>query len=401
MFHPNAPVGIPRTIWMLGFISLFMDFSSEIVRSLLPLFMITTLGSTALTVGLIEGIAEAFGLIIKIFSGAVSDYFGRRKTLLLLGYGLAAFTKPLFPLAHSAEVIFTARALDRIGKGIRGAPRDALVADVTSPDIRGAAFGLRLSIDTIGAFLGPLFAILLMVIFNENIQHVLWFAAIPGCIAVLLIFIGIHEPVRTAPVGRFRSPFQLEALRSFSKGYWWVVIVGAIFTLARFSEAFLVLRAQQLGLSLTWVPLVLVVMAGVCSLSAYPAGIWSDRIRRSTLLKWGLAALLLADLILAQANSIGMLLLGVGVWGLHMGLTQGILAAMIADTAPPELTGTAFGIFNLVCGLCFLFANLIAGWLWDNQGAQVTFFIGALLSFIAFISLVLKSSEFARDAKSS
>ncbi|MHC8300347.1 MFS transporter [Pseudomonas sp. ZS1P83] len=383
------PFRIPRTIWALGFVSLFMDLSSELVHSLLPVFLVTTLGASALAVGVIEGIAESTAMLVKIFSGAISDFIGRRKGLLLLGYGLAALSKPLFPLAHSVEVVFIARLLDRIGKGIRGAPRDALVADVSPPEIRGACFGLRQSMDTVGAVLGPALAILLM-LWLADIQLVLWFAVIPAVVAVALIVTGVKEPIHLASEHKFRSPIHWRVLHDFSSGYWWVVIIGGVFTLARFSEAFLVLRAQQIGLSITWTPLVMVVMALFYALSAYPAGWLSDRIPRTKLLCVGMGILVLADLVLAQSSSAITMMLGVALWGLHMGFSQGILASLVADKAPTELKGTAFGIFNLVSGICMLIASVLAGWLWQSIGSDSTFLAGALLATTALLLLLFK-----------
>ncbi|MEJ2795558.1 MFS transporter [Iodobacter sp. LRB] len=378
---------IPRAVWALGLVSLFMDLSSELTHSLLPIFMMTTLGASALMIGVIEGIAEATALLVKIFSGAISDYIGRRKGLLLFGYGLAALTKPLFPLASSMETVFTARFLDRIGKGIRGAPRDALVADIAPAEIRGACFGLRQSLDTVGAFLGPLLAIVLMAAWGSNIQLVLWVAVIPAIVAVGLIVFGIKEPIQGKAAQPFRFPIQVEIFRKFSKSYWWVVGIGAIFTLARFSEAFLVLRAQQIGLSTMWVPIVMVVMALFYMLSAYPVGKLSDRISRTTLLSLGLVFLILADFVLAQLNSIVGLMLGVALWGLHMGFSQGILATLVADTTPKDLKGTAFGLFNLVSGVSMLLASVVAGWLWQFHGSSTTFYAGAFFSLIALLML--------------
>jgi len=383
------PVRIPRTIWALGFVSLFMDLSSELVHSLLPVFLVTTLGASALAVGVIEGIAESTAMLVKIFSGAISDFIGRRKGLLLLGYGLAALTKPLFPLAYSVEVVFTARFLDRIGKGIRGAPRDALIADVSPPEIRGACFGLRQSMDTVGAVLGPALAIVLM-LWLADIQLVLWFAVIPAAVAVVLIVTGVKEPTPLPSEHKFRSPIHWRVLHDFSSGYWWVVITGGVFTLARFSEAFLVLRAQQTGLSTTWTPLVMVVMALFYTLSAYPAGWLSDRISRTKLLCLGMGLLVMADLVLAQSGSVITMMLGVVLWGLHMGFSQGILASLVADKAPTELKGTAFGIFNLVSGICMLIASVLAGWLWQRIGSDSTFLTGALLAATALFLLLFK-----------
>jgi MFS family permease len=380
---------IPRTIWALGFVSLFMDLSSELVHSLLPVFLVTTLGASALTVGVIEGVAESTAMLVKIFSGAISDFIGRRKGLLLLGYGLAALSKPLFPLAHSVEVVFTARFLDRIGKGIRGAPRDALVADVAPPEIRGACFGLRQSMDTVGAVLGPALAILLMLWFAD-LQLVLWFAVIPATIAVALIVAGVKEPTQVSSEHTFRSPIHWRVLHEFSTGYWWVVIVGGVFTLARFSEAFLVLRAQETGLSVTRIPLVMVVMSIFYTFSAYPAGWLSDRMSRTKLLCVGMGLLVLADLVLAQSSSVIAMMLGVALWGLHMGFSQGILASLVADTAPGKLKGTAFGIFNLVSGVCMLIASVLAGGLWQSFGSGSTFFVGAVFAATALLLLLLK-----------
>jgi MFS family permease len=387
--------GIPRTIWTLGFVSLFMDLSSELVHSLLPVFMVTTLGASALTVGVIEGVAESTSMLIKVFSGAISDFMGRRKGLLLLGYGVAALSKPLFPLAHSVEVVFTARFLDRIGKGIRGAPRDALVADVSPPSIRGACFGLRQSMDTVGAVLGPAMAIVLM-LWLADIQLVLWFAVIPAIVAVALIFVGVKEPTPVSRERTFRSPIHWRVLPGFSRGYWWVVVIGGVFTLARFSEAFLVLRAQQTGLSVAWVPLVMVVMAIFYALSAYPAGWLSDRISRTKLLCMGMGLLILADLVLAGSGSFITMMLGVALWGLHMGFSQGILASLVADTAPMDLKGTAFGIFNLVSGVCMLIASVLAGAIWQGMGSVNTFLAGALLAATALFLLIAVERSRAR-----
>lgn len=384
-----ASLRIPSTVWALGFVSLFMDLSSELVHSLLPVFLVTTLGASALTVGVIEGIAEATAMLTKIFSGAISDFIGRRKGLLLMGYGLAALSKPLFPLAQSVEVVFTARFLDRIGKGIRGAPRDALVADIAPAEIRGACFGLRQSMDTVGAILGPILAIVLMLWLGQ-IHLVLWFAVIPAVISVALIVGGVKEPTVGAGERTFRSPIHWKVLWDFSRNYWWVVIIGGFFTLARFSEAFLVLKAQQTGLTATWVPMVMVVMSLLYAVSAYPAGWLSDRISRTKVLCIGIVLLILADLLLAQADSIMTMLAGVALWGLHMGFSQGILATLIADTAPEHLRGTAFGLFNLISGVCLLIASVLAGALWETSGSASTFIVGAGLAAAALFLLLLR-----------
>ena len=382
--------GIPRTVWVLGLISLFMDISSELVHGLLPIFLVTTLGSSMLAVGLIEGAAEATALLVKVFSGTLSDYFGKRKGLLLLGYGLGALSKPLFPLAGSANAVLTARVIDRIGKGIRGAPRDALVADVTPSAVRGAAYGLRQSLDSVGAFIGPLLAVLLMLLLSNDIQLVMWFAVLPALIAVALIIFGVKEPASNRPSGVLHSPIRRASLKLFPPAFWWVVLIGGVFTLARFSEAFLVLRAQQVGMSLAWIPLVMVILALFYLLSAYPVGQLSDRIGRHGLLSAGLMLLIVADLLLASGDSLLMILLGVAIWGLHLGFTQGLLAAMVADTAPAALRGTAFGVFNLLSGGCMLVASVLAGWLWQTWGAATCFYSGALFAALACLLLQLR-----------
>ena len=379
--------GIPPAIWVLGLVSLLMDISSEMIHSLLPLFLVTGLGASALAIGLIEGAAEATALIVKVFSGVISDWVGRRKELALLGYGLGAATKPLFALAASVDLVIFARLADRVGKGIRGAPRDALVADLAPPHLRGAAFGLRQSLDTVGAFAGPLLAVGLMLLFANDFRSVFWVATIPAVLAVALLAVGIREPAQPTERKR-RNPITHENLRRLTGRYWSVVGIGAVFTLARFSEAFLVLRAQQAGIALAAVPLVMVAMNLVYALSAYPLGRLSDRVSHRALLSGGLGLLILADVVLASSGAWPVLIAGVALWGLHMGMTHGLLAAMVADTAPPDLRGTAFGFFNLTSGVALLLASSIAGWLWDRFGAEATFLAGASFAGIALILLL-------------
>lgn len=378
---------IPGGVWALGFVSLLMDISSEMVHSLLPMFLVTTLGASALTVGIIEGLAESTALIVKVFSGALSDYLGKRKGLAVVGYALGALTKPLFALATSTSLVVTARLLDRVGKGVRGAPRDALVADITPEHLRGAAFGLRQSLDTVGAFLGPLLAVGLMLLWANDFRAVFWVAFVPGLLAVLLLIFGVREPARGAGIPR-TNPIQRANLKRLDAAYWGVVGLGALVTLARFSEAFLVLRAQQGGLAMALVPLIMVAMNLVYAASAYPFGKLSDQMPRRTLLAWGLVVLIVADLVLAASNHWTVVLVGVALWGIHMGLTQGLLAAMVADTAPADLRGTAFGFFNLVSGVAMLIASVLAGLLWDWLGAAATFYGGAALCGLAMLVLL-------------
>lgn len=378
---------IPRSVWVLGCVSLFMDISSEIVHSLLPMFLTVSLGASAATIGLIEGIAEATAPIVKVFSGALSDYLGNRKWLAVTGYALGALSKPLFAIAPTVGVVVSARVIDRIGKGIRGAPRDALVADVTPVHLRGAAFGLRQSLDTIGAVLGPLFAVVIMSVWADNFRLAFWLAVIPGVLAVALLMFGIHEPAREAGTRRV-NPVRLENLKKLGPRYWWVVAIGAVFALARFSEAFLVLRAMGSGVPIALVPLVMVTMNIVYSLSAYPFGKLADTMSHKRLLIAGVVVLIVSDLVLAHGSHWSIVLLGVALWGLHMGMTQGLLATMVSHTAPAQLRGTAFGFFNLLGGVVTLLSSVIAGELWDKIGATATFYAGAVFCLATIALLV-------------
>ncbi|MDR2872765.1 MAG: MFS transporter [Xanthomonadaceae bacterium] len=380
---------IPPGVWVLGFVSMLMDISSEMIHSLLPLFLVGTLGASAFAVGMIEGLAESTALIVKVFSGTLSDYLRKRKGLAVLGYALGALTKPLFAIASATGIVLTARLLDRVGKGIRGAPRDALVADLVPPEVRGAAFGLRQSLDTVGAFLGPLLAVGLMLLWANDFRAVFWVAVIPGVLAVALLFFGVREPEPCIKDKRM-NPIRRENLRRLSGAYWWVVGIGAVFALARFSEAFLVLRAQQSGIAIALIPLVMVAMNVIYAASAYPFGKLSDRMSRKTLLALGLVILIAADLVLAMSNHWTTVLAGVALWGIHMGMTQGLLAAMVADTAPADLRGTAFGFFNLVSGIAILIASAVAGLLWDQMGASFTFYAGAAFCAVALLGLLRK-----------
>ena len=369
---------------------MLMDISSEMIHSLLPMFMVSTLGLSVFAVGLIDGIAESTTLMVKVFSGALSDRLGKRKALAVFGYGMSAFTKPLFAISQGMGLLLTARLMDRIGKGIRGAPRDALIADITPPSIRGEAFGLRQSLDTIGAVIGPLLATGLMILWANDFRQIFWLAVIPGLAAMLLLFFGIHEPANVA-VKHTGNPISLSNLRRMGRSYWWVVAMGSIFTLARFSEAFLVLRAQQLAIPMALVPLVMVAMNLVYSASAYPFGKLSDRVSHQKLLAAGLAVLIASDLVLGFSTQWVGLLGGIALWGIHMGMTQGLLASMVAASAPSDLRGTAFGFFNLASGIGLLLASVIAGLLWQEFGASFTFYVGAVFAGLSLLALLVSA----------
>lgn len=379
---------LPRGIWALGFVSLFMDISSEMIHALLPVFLVTVLGASTATVGLIEGIGEGTASISKLFSGWLSDRLGKRKALTVIGYGLGALSKPLFAMAPSASWVLFARFSDRVGKGIRGAPRDALVGDLAPPALRGAAYGLRQSLDTVGAFAGPLLAMALMALFADDFRLVFWFAVVPGVMAVTILVIGVREPARAGPAAAPRVPLRGKELRALGGPFWGVVAVGTVLTLARFSEAFLILRAEDKGLPLTLVPMILVVMNAVYAASAYPLGALSDRANRRAVLAGGFAVLIIADVVLALAPNVWIVLGGAALWGLHMGMTQGLLATLVADTAPLALRGTAFGLFHLVTGIALLAASVIAGALWDWIGPSATFVGGAAFAATGLIGFV-------------
>ncbi|MGD8999434.1 MAG: MFS transporter [Granulosicoccaceae bacterium] len=384
----NAARRLPASIWALGFVSLFMDISSEMIHALLPVFLVTVLGASTVTVGIIEGIGEAAASIAKLFSGWLSDRLGKRKLLTVLGYGIGALSKPLFALAPAASWVLIARFSDRIGKGIRGAPRDALVSELAPPRLWGAAYGLRQSLDTVGAFAGPLLAIALMALSSDNFRLVFWLAVVPGLIAVGILVIGVREPARHVPERAARTPIRWQELGVLGGHFWGVVGVGTVLTLARFSEAFLILRAEEQGLPLTLVPAVLIVMNVVYAVSAYPMGALSDKADKRVILTGGFTVLIIADIILALAPNFWVVILGAGLWGLHMGMTQGLLATLVAETAPAALRGSAFGLFHLVTGMALLAASLIAGVLWEWVGPSATFIAGAAFTAVGLAGAI-------------
>jgi len=379
----KATVPLPRAVWVLGFVSLLMDVSSEMIHALLPAYLVVGLGASALVVGVIEGVAEATALAVRVFSGTLSDALRHRKWVAAAGYGLGALSKPFFALATGPGLVFAARFVDRIGKGIRGAPRDALIADVTPPERRGEAFGLRQSLDTVGAFAGPLLAMSLMLAWSGDFRAVFWVAVIPGVLSFLLIALAVREPPRAPRAASASVPFSWRAAHGLGRAFWWVTAAGAALMLARFSEAFLVLKSLDLGVAVSYTPLVLVGMNVVFSVVAWPAGRLSDRVGTGTLLIAGTAALVLGDLVLAFADGVAALAAGVALWGLHMGLTQGLLAARVAATCPPDRRGTAFGVFHLASGAALLVSSVLAGALWHALGPSATFLAGAALAAAA------------------
>lgn len=381
---------MPISIWILGTVSMFMDISSELIHSLLPIFAVTTLGVSMTFIGIMEGVAEAVALIIRMLSGPLSDYLQNRKLLSMLGYGLAAFSKLLFPLANSFNFLFMARLIDRIGKGIRGAPLEALVGDIAPQEIRGRSFALRQALDTVGAFLGPSFAIAGMLIFSGNIRLVLWLAVIPAFISFMIFTLFIKEPKIKHDK---ENKIKIVDIRNMGKIYWKIMAVSGVLMLARFSEAFLLLKAQVIGMPISFIPVIMILMNIVYSSTTYYAGVLSDRLNRKTVLLFGIMFLFIADIILGFADNYLLLMLGVVLWGIHMAFSQSVLSAMVTDTAPMRLRGTAYGIFNFICGIGILISSVIAGVLWDQFGSSVTFFVGAIFTLLAFASLLLTKYE--------
>lgn len=382
---------MPREIWALGFVSLLMDVSSETIHSILPIFLFTVLGASATSIGLLEGLAEAAALVFKVVSGPLSDWMKRRRPLVILGYGMGALSKPLFAIATSIPMVFGARIFDRMGKGIRGAPRDALIADIAPSAIRGSAFGLRQSLDTVGAFVGPLLAMMLLSLTSNDYRTIFWIATVPGVLAVMILYFGVHERGQKAQdLGVSR--FKFSEIKQFSHSFWFVAIIGAVFQLARFSEAFLILRGNDLGLGREFSPVVLIVMNVVYALTSYPVGRLSDSIKREWFLIGGFLVLILSDLLLAYSQNVYVALIGVGFWGLQLGLTQGTLSALVADTCPPGYKGTAYGVFNLFSAIALLLASTVAGTLWDQFGPEITFLAGAMIASISLVLFLITKS---------
>ena len=402
----NARVKLPRTVWALGLVSMFMDVSSEMIHSLLPVFMVGTLGVSVILVGFLDGLAEAVAQIVKVFSGAISDYFGKRKWLAAIGYGFSALTKPLFAIATGFGAVFFARIADRIGKGVRGAPRDALIADVTPPELRGAAYGLRQGLDTAGAFAGPLIAFALMSLSNDNFKFVFWIAVIPAFLALATMFVGVQEPKRETKTEVRKNPITKANMKRLGGVFWWLVAIGGLLSFARVGDAFLVLRASEAQVPLAFIPLVLVAMNVIYSLSSYPFGKLADRVSASRMLAWGIALLILASLVLSLTDGQAISLIGMGlgfaIWGLHLAVTQGLLSALIAKFAPVELRGTAFGVFNLISGLALLFSGLTTGWVWSAFGYSAAFLMSAALAGVTLALLLAKrtlwSAPTSKDA---
>ena len=381
---------LPAGVWALGLVSLFNDVSSEMIHGLLPVFLVSVLGAGTVMVGLIEGLGEAVAAITKLFSGVISDRTGKRKPLVVAGYSLATLSKPLFALAPAAGWVLGARIMDRIGKGIRGAPRDALIGDIAPPEMRGAAYGLRQSLDDIGAVVGPLIAMALMWASGDNFRLVFWVALVPGLAAVALLILYVEEPEAQRAPAKERPRTEWRAIGGLGRAFWGIVAAGGVLTLARFSLAFVILRAQDRGLALALIPMVLILVHLVASFASYPMGLLADRANKRMLLVAGFLVLILADMMLALGQGLTAIMIGIALWGLHLGVSQGLLAALVAETAPSELRATGFGVFNLINGLTLLLASLVAGILWQQFGPAATFWTSgavAATGLVAFLAL--------------
>ncbi len=392
-----ARKALPRGVVALGLVSLFNDISSEMIHGLLPVFLVSVLGAGTVMVGLIEGLGEAVASITKLFSGMFSDSMGQRKPLVVAGYSLATLSKPMFALAPAAGWVLGARIADRIGKGIRGAPRDALIGDIAPPEMHGAAYGLRQSLDDIGAVIGPLIAMALMWASGDNFRLVFWVALVPGLAAVTLLILYVDEPAEKRAPGKERPRTDWRAIGQLGGAFWAIVAAGGVLTLARFSLAFIILRAQDRGLALALIPMVLILVHLVSSFASYPMGLLADRANKRVLLVAGFVVLIAADVVLALGQGLGAIMFGVGLWGLHLGVSQGLLSALVAETAPMQLRGTGFGVFNLVNGLTLLLASLIAGVVWQHFGPAATFGASAAVAGAGLVSFLLVA---ARQGKS-
>ena len=380
---------IPRNVWALGIVSLLMDLSSEMILSILPIFLVTGLGISVLSLGLIEGLAEGVASVIKAFSGALSDYLKKRKILIVIGYGISTLTKPFFALASTATWIFTARFVDRLGKGIRGAPRDSLIADSTSTKIRGTAYSLRQSLDTLGALLGPIIAIIILYLTTNNFRFVLWFAVIPAVLCIVVLIFGVKETTLKKNISSKKSYFLFKNFSKITPVIWLFFLIVFILNLGHFSEAFLLLRSQEIGLKVSFIPIVFVVMNVAYAIVAVPFGHLADRGGFFILIVCGFLILVLADIILALTNSVGWMFVGIIFWGIHLGMTQGLLLAMISKLSPLELRGTSFGLFHAITGIALLIASLIAGYLWQYYNSGLIFFVSAIITSVGISFFIL------------
>jgi MFS family permease len=387
---PPRPKRLSPNVAALGFVSLLTAISSAMIYGLLPVFLVKVLGVNVASVGLIEGMAESANSLIKIVSGTASDRIGRRMPLVIFGYTLSAVVKTLFPLAGAASTVLAARVLDRLGKGIRDAPRDAFLTDMTAPGLRGTSFGLRLALAIAGFVFGPFFAVGLMRLSGDDFRLVFWIALIPAFLSIIVLILAVKEmPFNHQPGGRGLR-FQRGDLNALPVAFWWAIVIASLLSLARFSPAFLVLKAHATGVDAAYVPMILGLMYFVYSVTAYPFGVLADRFDRRLQLGIGTLILVGADAVLAHAQTIWGAAFGAALWGLQMGVTQPVIGAIVADAAPERLRGAAFGIYDLTIGLAAFAASSGAGILWSISGPGTAFGVSASIASGVALMLLLQ-----------
>jgi len=386
----RAQPRLSPNVALLGCVSMLTAMSTAMIQGLLPVFLVRVLGASMASVGLIEGLAEAANSFIKIFSGATSDWIGRRKPLVVFGYALSATVKTLFPIAETVPTVLAARVIDRLGKGIRDAPRDAFLADITVPEIRGSGFGLRLALAIAGFVFGPLIAVALMRLSGNDFRLVFWIALAPAYLSIVVLLLAVKELPFAVDAGERRFSIQGKDLAALPARFWWVIAIAGLLALARFSQAFIVLKADDVGLEAAFLPIMLAVMYLVYSMTAYPFGVLADYVDRRLQLGIGAVVLIGADVILATAGDIWWTVLGAALWGLQMGVTQGLLGATVADAAPDHLRGVAFGFYDVANGVAALGASAGAGMLWTVAGPAAAFGTGAFIAAAATLMLMLR-----------
>ncbi|OYV74113.1 MAG: MFS transporter [Gemmatimonadetes bacterium 21-71-4] len=391
---PESPHRLGRNVVALGLVSFFTDVSSEMIYPLLPLFLTMTLGASAAFVGAIEGTAESISALLKLASGWWSDRVGARKPFVLVGYVIASVTRPLIAIAQSATQVLAIRVGDRVGKGLRNSPRDALIADSVDPSIRGRAYGFQRAWDNAGAMVGPLVAFGLLQWEGLTMRHVFWLALVPGAIAVAVVIWGVREvPKRVASSG---APLDLS--QPMGGRFWAFMAVIFVFTLGNSTDAFLLLRARQLGVPISLMPIIWALLNGVKTVTNTPGGALSDRIGRKPTLVIGWLFYAAVYLAFAHASRQWHAWALFAVYGLYFGFSEGAERALVSDVVPAERRGTAFGWFNLAVGLGALPASLIFGEIWDHVGPGAAFTLGASLALAAAVGIVLVAPATRRPA---
>lgn len=382
--------GLPRNVWVLGLVSLFNDTATEMSYWLLPQFLVSVLGAGPMAFGFIEGAAQTVASFARLFSGFLADRLKRRKALAGAGYTLANLTKPLLALSTSWMQVFWIRFADRAAKGFRGAPRDALLADSVEPDRRGAAFGLRQSMDSAGAILGPLGAVVLLPVFLGNVRMVFWAAAVPGLISIVLVWALVREVRPSSATKSSRQanpPFRLWS--ASNRRLLGILLAVAIFSLGNSSDLFLILRAQNLGVSTHWAPLLGLVFNTVYTLLSWPAGWLSDRLPRRILVVLGYLTYSLIYCGFAVTSSKVFVWPLFAIYGAYYAFTEGVLKAWIADLVPSEARASAYGVFNWIVGLAAFPASLLAGWLWVHASPAAPFYFGGATAFFGSVLLLM------------